>query len=70
MTKRNIIETIYEYDEKGTLVRKTVTETEENDDAPYLPYSPWTWMPPAPQWWENGPTCTCCSDAPTSSHEA
>lgn len=32
MIKRDIVETVYEYDNEGKLFRKTVTETHENDD--------------------------------------
>lgn len=32
MIKRNIVETIYEYDKDGKLTRKSVTETHETDD--------------------------------------
>lgn len=31
MIKRHIIETIYEYDNEGKLIKKTVTETNEED---------------------------------------
>ncbi len=33
MTKRKTTETVYEYDGSGNLVRKTVTETVEEDDT-------------------------------------
>lgn len=35
MTKRNIVETIYEYDNEGKLLKKIVTETHEEDDVTY-----------------------------------
>jgi hypothetical protein len=36
MTKRTITETVYEYDKDGNLLKKTVTEThEENSMHPY-----------------------------------
>ena len=38
MTKRSIVETVKEYDENGSLVRETVTETKEDDDTVYFPY--------------------------------
>lgn len=34
MVKTKTVETIEEYDEKGKLVKRTVTETEEMDDSP------------------------------------
>lgn len=47
MIKRDITETVYEYDKEGKLVKKTVTETHEEDGnttitwpytTPYHPY--------------------------------
>ena len=35
MIKRDIIETIYEYDNESQLIRKTVTETHEEEDTAY-----------------------------------
>jgi hypothetical protein len=32
MIKRDIVETIYEYDNEGKLIRKTVTETHEEEE--------------------------------------
>ena len=32
MVKRTVTETIYEYDKQGNLVKKTVTETHEEED--------------------------------------
>lgn len=37
MIKRNIVETIYEYDKDGKLTRKYVTETHETDDETRYP---------------------------------
>lgn len=37
MIKRNIVETIYEYDQDGKLTRKSVTETHETDDETRYP---------------------------------
>lgn len=60
MTKRTIRETVKEYDEKGNVVRETVTETTEDDDAVYYPYyAPMPYTPintPTP-WW-NVPEAT------------
>ena len=43
MIKRDIVETIYEYDEKGNLVKKTVTETHEEDTNVVQTESPYTY---------------------------
>lgn len=37
MIKRDITETIYEYDKEGKLVKKTVTETHEEEDRNTTP---------------------------------
>lgn len=37
MIKRDITETVYEYDKDGKLVRKTVTTTHETDDETRYP---------------------------------
>ena len=44
MIKRDITETIYEYDKEGKLVKKTVTETHEEEEGTTLtyPYYPLT----------------------------
>ena len=36
MIKRDITETIYEYDNEGKLVRKTVTTTHEEEEEKYI----------------------------------
>lgn len=60
MTKRTIRETVKEYDEKGNVIRETVTETTEDDDTVYYPYyAPTSYTPintPTP-WW-NVPEAT------------
>ena len=43
MTKRDIVETVYEYDDEGKLLKKTVTETHEEEDIAYK--SHWTNVP-------------------------
>ena len=47
MIKRDITETVYEYDKEGKLVKKTVTETHEEDSNTSITYpytSPsWRW---------------------------
>lgn len=63
MTKKTVIETVYEYDLAGKVVKKTMTETVEYDQPNYgstpivYPYvEPYT----APYWAVN-PTCSCDS---------
>lgn len=41
MIRRDITETIYEYDKNGNLVQKTVTETHEVDDETRYPQVNW-----------------------------
>lgn len=41
MIKRRIVETIEEYDDTGRIVKKTTTETTEDDDTAYVPYYPY-----------------------------
>lgn len=38
MVKRDITETIYEYDKEGKLIKKTVTETHEEEEGTTLTY--------------------------------
>ena len=45
MIKRDIVETIYEYDTAGNLVRKTVTETHEEDTNVVRTESPHVYEP-------------------------
>ena len=60
MTKKTVVETVYEYNSEGKMVKKTMTETVEYD-SPYFqlpdtnPYTPPTVVP----YWANQPTCTC-----------
>lgn len=54
MTKRTIRETVKEYDEKGNVIRETVTETTEDDDTVYYPYyapTPYTPINTPTPWW-------------------
>lgn len=46
MIKRKTVETIEEYNEKGELIRKTVTETTEDDSSEPTPSYPWWWNQP------------------------
>ena len=42
MIKRKTVETVYEYDKDNKIVRKTITETEEEDTNDYRPgYTPY-----------------------------
>lgn len=41
MIKRDIVETVYEYDNEGKLLRKIVTETHENDDRTSVTWTPY-----------------------------
>ena len=56
MIKRNITETTYEYDKEGKLIRKTVTETHEEENNTITTYPSWQYL--------NGatPTCTYASN--------
>lgn len=64
MIKRTITETICEYDKEGKLVRKTVTETTEEEDNTTLtyPYSnyPSPTNPCTDNWWKQ-PYITWCN---------
>lgn len=45
MIKRDIVETTYEYDNEGKLVRKTVTETHETEENTISTTTyPWTYL--------------------------
>lgn len=54
MIKRNITETTYEYDKEGKLLRKTVTETHEEEDNTVTTYPSWSYL--------NGPVFTCTNN--------
>ena len=42
MIKRDIVETVYEYDREGKLFKKTVTETHEEESNTITTYPSWT----------------------------
>ena len=64
MIKKTIKETVREYDEEGKMVRETVTETVEDDDTIYWPYSPYnTPFINSPITPCNGQEITCDSQA-------
>ena len=44
MIKRDITETVYEYDKEGKLVKKTVTETHEAENNTVTNYPSWTYL--------------------------
>jgi hypothetical protein len=43
MIKRDIVETVYEYDKEGKLLKKTVTETHEEETNTVTTYPSWTY---------------------------
>ena len=51
MIKRDITETVYEYDKEGKLLKKTVIETHEEEDNTVATYPSWTYL--------NGTNPTC-----------
>lgn len=44
MIKRDITETVYEYDKEGKLLKKTVTETHEEEDNTVTTYPSWNYL--------------------------
>lgn len=52
MIKRDITETVYEYDKDGKLVRKTITTTHETDETRYPSFTATT----------NANSCCCSSE--------
>ena len=44
MIKRDITETVYEYDSEGKLVKKTVTETHEEENNTVTNYPSWSYF--------------------------
>ena len=44
MIKRDITETVYEYDKEGKLVKKTVIETHEEEKDTVTTYPSWTYL--------------------------
>lgn len=59
MIKRNTTETIYEYDKEGKLIKKTVTETHEEEEGTTLTYPVYPTNPcnpntntPSNDWWK------------------
>lgn len=62
MTKKTVVETVYEYDEEGNIVKKTMTETVEYDSTYFQEPQPYPYSPPSVvPYWAVGPTCTCNS---------
>lgn len=44
MIKRDITETVYEYDKEGKLLKKTVIETHEEENNTVTTYPSWTYL--------------------------
>ena len=44
MIKRDITETVYEYDKEGKLVKKTVVETHEEENDTITNYPSWSYL--------------------------
>ena len=63
MIKRDIVETVYEYDKEGKLVSKIITETHEEDTniTTNTPPSWWTYDPS-----RNWPPYITCNDTKTN----
>ena len=58
MIKRDITETVYEYDKEGKLLKKTVIETHEEEDNTVTTYPSWISL--------NGTDATCAADKITT----
>lgn len=71
MIKRTTKETIREYDKDGKLIKETITETVEDDDAVYYPQYPiYPNQPSAPNpWWSTEPYVTCNAAANNEAKE-
>lgn len=59
MIKRDITETIYEYDKEGKLIKKIITETHEEEEGTTLTYPVYPTNPcnpntntPSNDWWK------------------
>ena len=63
MIKRDITETVYEYDKEGKLLKKTVTETHEEEDNTITNYPSWTYLNGTPSY------CDCDGTISTTSTE-
>jgi hypothetical protein len=63
MIKRTITETICEYDKEGKLIKKTVTETNEEEDNTTLTYPSYPTLtnPCNDDWHRNQPYVTWCN---------
>lgn len=62
MIKRDIVETVYQYDKEGKLVSKTVTETHEEDT------NITTNTPPSYDTSRNWPPYITCTDSKTNDY--
>jgi hypothetical protein len=57
MTTRKTVETVREYDDKGNLIKETVTETTYDDNTRYVPYYPYSPSLPTYSWNHGSITC-------------
>lgn len=64
MIKREIVETVYEYDTEGKLVKKTVTETHEEEDNTITTCPSWSYLNGTNPCWNEIFTTTTTSDYP------
>ena len=62
MIKRDITETVYEYDKEGKLLRKVVTETHEEEDNTTVTYPSFTYLN------GGGTTNPCVATLSTAKH--
>ncbi len=62
MIKRKVVETVEEYDTSNNLIRKTITETNEDDDSPSPQYVTVPYLPnqTGHPWWLNYPLEVTC----------
>lgn len=70
MVKRTVTETIYEYDKQGNIIKKTVTETHEEEDNTMLTY-PSNPLNPCPNtapgdWWRQPYVWTATTTDPAT----
>lgn len=66
MIKRDITETVYEYDKEGKLLKKTVTETHEEEDNTITTYPSWSYLNGADPYCTISTTKCDCADATLS----
>lgn len=59
MIKRDITETVYEYDKEGKLLKKTVTETHEEEENTITTYPSWQYLNGDPCCVSTTTKCNC-----------